>query len=94
MKHETKMGIFGAIAGVAMFGGLYAAAGAFVQPAHAGAWEKISGFFADTVPSKMFAIEAQGFNLRGYAFSLEKEGKTCLFVAGEKKGGLTCWDSK
>lgn len=60
----------------------------------AGAWEKFTGFFADTVPSKMFAVEASGFNLRGYAFQLEKENKTCLFVAGENKGGLTCWDSK
>lgn len=58
------------------------------------AWGKISGMFAKTVPSTMFAIEAQGFNLRGYAFALEKHGKTCLFVSGTKKGGLTCWDTK
>lgn len=62
--------------------------------AQAGMWEKLSGMVAKTVPSEMFAIEAQGANLRAYLFPVEAQGKTCLFVSGTKKGGLTCWDNK
>jgi hypothetical protein len=50
--------------------------------------------FAETVPSKMFAIEAQGFNIRGYVYELKAVGKTCVFNATDGgSGGLACFDT-
>ena len=61
----------------------------------AGLWTKLSGMFAETVPSKLYAIEAQGFNIRGYIYQLESVGKTCNFNATDGgSGGLFCWDTK
>ncbi len=62
--------------------------------AQAGLWTKLSGMFAETVPSKMFAIEAQGFNIRGYVYELKAVGKTCVFNATDGgAGGLACFDT-
>lgn len=66
----------------------------FSGASQAGLWEKLNGMMAETVPSEMFAIEAVGYNLRGYMFVLESQNKICLFVTGEQKGGLDCWDSE
>lgn len=67
----------------------------FAGAAKAGLWEKLSSFTWGTVESKSFSIEASGWNLRGYMFRIPQAAgvkKECLFVAGEQKGGLTCWE--
>lgn len=61
------------------------------QPANAGLWEKFSSLGDETVQAKSFSIEAKGWDLRGYIFSPPGMNNICLFVAGSKKGGLTCW---
>lgn len=72
--------------------GVLASAGA-VQ---AGLWTSLTGALADTVESKMFAIEAQGTNIRGYVFpNVANEGKLCIQTASEGgNGGLSCDWSK
>ena len=42
-----------------------------------------------TVKSTTFKVEATGYDLRGYEF-VTPSGKHCVFVAGSKKGGLSC----
>lgn len=40
-------------------------------------------------------IEATGTDLRLYEFTPQTDaGKQCIFVAGENKAGLTCWDKR
>jgi len=60
--------------------------------ARAGLWTSLTGAFADTVESKMFAIEAQGTNIRGYAFENPAHpGHFCVQTASEGgNGGLSC----
>ena len=66
-------------AGESMFGGL----GDMVM--------KARGMFKETVPSKSFAVEADGANLRGYAFDHPaNQNFGCIFLAGTDKGGLSC----
>jgi hypothetical protein len=68
--------------------------GAAVGSAKAGWWEKIVSLSLPLVETKEFTIEASGWNLRGYAFAVEELGRVCLYVAGEGKGGLDCWEAK
>jgi hypothetical protein len=55
-----------------------------------------SYFDADTKQIKADAvsrIEATGMDLRLYEFTPRTApNKQCIFVAGEKKAGLVCWD--
>ena len=62
----------------------------------AGWWTKASGMFADTVDSKLFAISAQGFNVRGYVYeNPANPGHSCIFNASEGgSGGTSCDWSK
>jgi hypothetical protein len=70
------------------FGGFYGAA-------QAGLWESVSGAFADTVESKLFAVEAQGKNIRGYIFdNPANPGHFCIVSASSNGGGLSCDWSK
>ncbi len=63
------------------------------QHAQAGYWTKLSGMFAKTVPSKLYAIEAQGFNIRGYLYYLPAFNRVCNFNATDGgSGGLDCWE--
>jgi len=62
-----------------------------VGPANAGLWEKLSSLGDQTVQATGFSIEAKGWDLRGYIFQPPESNKTCLFVAGSRKGGLACW---
>jgi len=59
---------------------------------NAGLWTSLTGAFADTVESKMFAIEAQGTNFRGYVFENPAlKGRICMQTASEGgNGGLSC----
>ena len=59
--------------------------------AKAGLWESFSGALADTVESKLFAIEAQGKNIRGYIFENPvNPGHMCIVSASSNGGGLSC----
>lgn len=55
-----------------------------------------SYFDSSTVQLKGAAVgrlEATGIDLRVYEFTPQTApGKTCIFVAGNSKGGLTCFD--
>ena len=63
--------------------------------AQALSWESFSGAFADTVESKLFAVEAQGKNIRGYIFeNPANPGKFCIASASSNGGGLSCDWSK
>lgn len=62
--------------------------------ANAGIWEKLSSLGDETVSTTSFTIEAKGWNLRGYMFKIPNSRRECLFVAGERKGGLTCWHTQ
>lgn len=64
------------------------------QTVQASAWGTISGFFADTIESKLFAIEAQGKNIRGYIFKSPVNGKWCIATASSVGSGLSCDWSK
>lgn len=60
--------------------------------ANAGLWEKVSTAGAPTVQSKMYKIDAAGWNLRAYEFTpLHSQHMKCVFVAGSKKGGVSCF---
>jgi hypothetical protein len=42
---------------------------------------------------KVGRVEAQGEDIRVYEFTPQTNAnKQCVFVAGENKGGLVCWD--
>lgn len=42
---------------------------------------------------KVGRIEAQGEDIRAYEFTPQTNPKKqCVFVAGDRKGGLQCWD--
>ncbi|MEZ8167927.1 MULTISPECIES: hypothetical protein [unclassified Vibrio] len=46
-------------------------------------------------PDDVSRIEAAGTDLRLYEFTpVTAPSKQCLFVAGERKGGLTCFDKE
>ena len=66
---------------------------AYNNHAHAG-WLSNLAFGGKEVPSQRFKIKAQGNDLRGYLFELPGENRQCLFLAGTKKGGLSCWEAK
>ena len=66
---------------------------AAIGSAKAGWWEKVVSLSLPLVETKEFTIEATGWNLRGYAFAVEELGRVCLYVAGEGKGGLDCWEA-
>ncbi|MBT7779719.1 MAG: hypothetical protein HN718_14470 [Rhodospirillales bacterium] len=68
--------------------------GAAIGSAKAGWWEKIVSLTLPMVEAKEFAIEASGWNLRGYVFAVEELGRMCMYVAGDAKGGLDCWEGK
>lgn len=71
------------------------ALGAYSNQAKALSWESFSGAFADTVESKLFAVEAQGKNIRGYIFeNPANPGKMCIVSASSNGGGLSCDWSK
>lgn len=67
--------------------------GVAVGSAKAGWWEKIVSLTLPMVEAKEFAIEASGWNLRGYVFVVEELGRMCMYVAGDAKGGLDCWEA-
>lgn len=87
MKNGTLIGAVIALGIVSMVGVL-------AVSAKAGMWEKLTTMGTKTVPSTNFNVEAAGWNLRAYVFQTPDKSKTCMFVAGSKKGGLACWDSK
>ena len=68
--------------------------GAAIGSAKAGWGEKIVSLTLPMVEAKKFAIEASGWNLRGYVFAVEELGRMCMYVAGDAKGGLDCWEVK
>ena len=43
-----------------------------------------------TIESKTYIIEAYGNDLRAYSWKDPVHGLFCTFVAGTKKGGLSC----
>ena len=57
--------------------------------AQAGLWEKATSLLDTTVSTTSFAIEAKGWNLRGYEF-VTPTGARCVSMTGTKKGGLSC----
>ena len=70
-------------------------AGTFYGAAKAGIWTSLSGAFSETVESKLFAIEAQGNNIRGYIFeNPANKGKFCIASASSNGSGLSCDWSK
>jgi len=83
------------IAGMFLFTGIASTVLITSVPAQAGLWESVSGAFADTVESKIFAIEAQGNNIRGYIFeNPANPGKFCIASASSNGSGLSCDWSK
>ena len=74
---------------------LTVSAGIVAGGAQAGVWETVSGAFSETVESKLFAIEAQGNNIRGYIFeNPANPGKMCIASASSNGSGLSCDWSK
>ena len=61
--------------------------------AQAGFWEKATSLLDTTVSATSFAIEAKGWNLRGYEF-VTPTGARCVSMTGTQKGGLSCDFSK
>ena len=57
--------------------------------AQAGLWEKATSLLDTTVSATSFAIEAKGWNLRGYEF-VSPTGARCVSMTGTQKGGLSC----
>ena len=57
--------------------------------AQAGLWEKATSLLDTTVSATSFAIEAKGWNLRGYEF-VTPTGARCVSMTGTQKGGLSC----
>jgi len=57
-----------------------------------------SYFSGDTIQmkaDKVGRLEAVGTDLRVYEFTPQTDPrKQCIFVAGEKKAGLQCWDKR
>lgn len=51
---------------------------------------KGKNMFRKAIPSQVFAVEADGANLRMYVFEHPGSNEICTFVAGENKGGLYC----
>ena len=83
------------IVGMFLFTGITSTVLITSNPAQAGIWTSISGAFADTVESKMFAVEAQGNNIRGYIFeNPANPGKFCIASASSNGSGLSCDWSK
>ncbi len=47
------------------------------------------------IPDDVSRVEATGFDLRLYEFTPRTSpNKQCLFIAGDRKGGLTCFDKE
>jgi hypothetical protein len=82
---RTKKGV------IAIILAMFVVAAFFTATAKASFWKNMvtSG---PTVPSKEFKVDASGWDLRGYVFKLPGSTKTCVFVAGSKKGGLSCFE--
>lgn len=67
-----------------------------VQSAEVGTLEsmmmKAKNFFRSAVPTKVIAIESEGFNFRGYLLDAPmNDDMVCMIVAGENKGGMACY---
>lgn len=93
-KGVKKIALYGSMAAL-VFGLLIGAMTYLIitisKPANAGLWTSLSGAFADTVESKLFAIEAQGINIRGYVFENPvNKGRFCIATASSNGGGVTC----
>ena len=53
--------------------------------------ETIMSVINDRIESESFRIKAKDTqNFRGYYFEVKEQNVRCIFVAGTKKGGLSC----
>jgi len=68
-----------------------AVASVISPPAKAGLWDDLSNMGAPTVEAQVYLVETSGWNVRIYQWNPPSmPGFTCMFGAGEGKGGMTC----
>jgi len=74
-----------------LFGGIL-----ITKSAQAGLWENLStSDWQVKQPTSTYKVEAAGWNLRVYEWTpQDNKNVRCVFAAGSKKGGVSCYPVK